>query len=63
MATIPITIEEFLEPLDVDVDKIHALARSLYETYKTLARESENQFLATPLSEEVLRPEREGKGR
>ncbi|KAM3065810.1 N-acetylglucosamine kinase 1 [Clarireedia jacksonii] len=62
MATIPTTVKEFLKPLDVDVDKIHALARSLYETYKTLARESKNQFLATPLSEEVLRPKREGKG-
>ncbi|PQE03774.1 hexokinase family protein [Rutstroemia sp. NJR-2017a BBW] len=63
MATVPTSLKEFLEPLDVNVDTVHALARRLYETYKTLARESENQFLATPLSEEVLRPEREGKGR
>ncbi|KAJ8060367.1 hypothetical protein OCU04_010697 [Sclerotinia nivalis] len=57
----PITL--FLQPLDVDINKIHALAKSLCETFKKLAKESTNQFLQTPISEEVLRPEKEKEGR
>ena len=56
-------LDQVLAPLDVDINKIHALARSLCETFKTLAKESTNQFLPTPISEEVLRPDLEGKGR
>ncbi|ESZ97719.1 hypothetical protein SBOR_1906 [Sclerotinia borealis F-4128] len=63
MTTDPPTLEHFLQPLDVDIEKIHALAKSLCETFKQLAKESKNQFLSTPVSEGVLRPEKEAKGR
>ncbi|QSZ28558.1 hypothetical protein DSL72_003056 [Monilinia vaccinii-corymbosi] len=56
-------LDEFLQPLDIDINKIHALAKSLCETFKQLAKESTTQFLATPVLEEILRPEAEGKGR
>ncbi|TGO19140.1 hypothetical protein BPAE_0351g00040 [Botrytis paeoniae] len=59
----PTALDQVLAPLDVDINKIHALAKSLCETFKTLAKESTNQFLPTPISEEVLRPDHEGKGR
>lgn len=57
------SLDQVLKPLDVDINKIHALAKSLCETFKKLAKESTNQFLATPISEEVLRPAKESKGR
>jgi hypothetical protein len=55
-------LEEFLLPLHVDLPKIHGLARSLTVVYKTLAAESQDQFLPTPISESVLRPEGEDNG-
>ncbi|KAF7886220.1 hypothetical protein EAF00_010323 [Botryotinia globosa] len=58
----PTVLGQVLGPLDVDINKIHALATSLCETFKTLAKESSNQFLPTPISEEVLTPDH-GKGR
>lgn len=62
--TSPKTIlDEFLQPLDIDINKVHALAKSLCETFTQLSKESTTQFLATPVFEEVLRPEVEGKGR
>jgi hypothetical protein len=57
------TIEGFLRPLDVDTPKIHALAKALACTYSRLARESEEQFLSTPIEESLLRPESDGLGR
>lgn len=63
MPSNPTVLDEFLSSLDVDIEKIHALAKSLCETYKKLAKESATQFLATPIFEEVLRPEVEGIGR
>jgi hypothetical protein len=59
----PKTIEEFLRPLDVDTTKIHALTKALACTYGRLARESEEQFLSTPIEESLLRPESDGVGR
>lgn len=53
------SIDEFLRPLEVDVEKIHRLARSLRDTYLKLAAESTDQFLPTPISESILRPELE----
>lgn len=50
----PISIQEFLEPLAVDEERICALARSFAETYKFLARNSQDQFLSTPITESLL---------
>ncbi|KAI9649827.1 N-acetylglucosamine kinase 1 [Ciborinia camelliae] len=63
MSSDPTILVDFLQPLNVDITKIHALARSLCETFKHLAKESTNQFLPTPITEDVLKPEIEGKGR
>jgi hypothetical protein len=51
------SIEDFLRPLNVDIEKIHNLARSLKDTFENLAAESTDQFLSTPISESVLRPD------
>ncbi|KAF5237004.1 hypothetical protein FANTH_10991 [Fusarium anthophilum] len=60
MAT-PVTIEEFLEPLSVDIDKINRLSQLFLKTFEKLAAGSENQFLPTPISEAILRPEAKRK--
>lgn len=57
------SLDDFLRPLSVDVDKVYALARTLRDTYLKLALESQDQFLATPISESILRPEGEQSGR
>lgn len=57
------TLEDFLKPLRVDVQKCHALARSLHRTYERLAKEAEDQFLPTPVSESILRPEKDAQGK
>ncbi|TVY81356.1 Pre-mRNA-splicing factor cef1 [Lachnellula suecica] len=57
------SLEDFLEPLAIDVSKIHNLAKSLSRTYTQLAKESKNQFLSTPISDSILRPERDSNGR
>ncbi|KAG9237817.1 hexokinase family protein-like protein [Amylocarpus encephaloides] len=55
-------IDTFLRPLAVDVEEVHGLARTLALRFGELARESRNQFLSTPISEEVLRPSRSAEG-
>ncbi|PBP23559.1 hexokinase-1, partial [Diplocarpon rosae] len=55
-------LDSFLRPLQIDIPKIHSLARSLCETFTSLAAESEEQFLPTPISESLLRPEQDQKG-
>jgi hypothetical protein len=52
-----LSIEEFLQPLSVDIDKIEQLSQQFLETFEKLASDSENQFLPTPISEAILRPE------
>jgi hypothetical protein len=52
-----LSIEEFLEPLSVDIDKINRLSQLFLQTFEKLAADSENQFLPTPISEAILRPE------
>ncbi|KAG0652540.1 Hexokinase I, partial [Hyphodiscus hymeniophilus] len=56
-------VEQFLQPLHIDIPKIHSLARAFASTFATLASESEAQFLPTPISDSVLRPEGDEKGR
>ncbi|KAF4973726.1 hypothetical protein FZEAL_9253 [Fusarium zealandicum] len=53
------SIVKFLEPLSVDVAKIQSLSQHFLETFEKLAADSENQFLPTPISEAILRPEAE----
>jgi hypothetical protein len=57
------SLEHFLQPLHIDVQKWHALARSLCATFTRLAKESQDQFLPTPISDSVLRPEGDVEGR
>ncbi|KAM0187271.1 hypothetical protein ACHAPA_010017 [Fusarium lateritium] len=52
-----LSIEEFLEPLSVDIDKISRLSQLFLQSFEKLAADSENQFLPTPISEAILRPE------
>jgi hypothetical protein len=49
-------VQAFLEPLHVDVDTIHRLSREFTANFEELAAASEDQFLATPISESLLRP-------
>ncbi|KAH8809101.1 hexokinase family protein-like protein [Xylogone sp. PMI_703] len=57
------SLEDFLQPLAVDVPKLCDLSRRLCETYNTLAATSQAQFLPTPISDSILRPSRDSKGR
>jgi hypothetical protein len=63
MATTPTPLEDFLQPLKVDIPKVHRLAHSFSSTYTSLAAESQDQFLPTPVSDSVLRPTGSDKGR
>jgi hypothetical protein len=53
------SIEDFLEPLSVDLDKIHSLSQRFLVAFEKLASDSQNQFLPTPISDAILRPEAE----
>lgn len=59
----PLSLDAFLLPLQIDIPTIHGLARSLCSTFNTLAAQSKDQFLPTPISEELLRPRRDEDGR
>jgi hypothetical protein len=63
MTRLPPPLDDFLRPLHVDVPKIHSLARSFCRTYTHLAAESQDQFLSTPISDSILRPSGDEKGR
>jgi hypothetical protein len=52
----PTPLDRFLEPLHVDLDKIHQLSERFFKNFDRLAAESTSQFLATPISESILRP-------
>lgn len=52
-----LSIEEFLEPLFIDIEKIDQLSQHFLEAFGKLASDSDNQFLPTPISEAILRPE------
>ncbi|EKD21695.1 hexokinase-1 [Drepanopeziza brunnea f. sp. 'multigermtubi' MB_m1] len=54
--------DSFLLPLQVDTSKIRSLARSLHSTFTSLAAESQEQFLPTPISDSILRPEGDENG-
>jgi hypothetical protein len=59
----PLDIEDFLRPLELDLETLVELSKRFCETYKTLAAESENQFLGTPISESLLKPNGDEAGR
>ncbi|KAK7403132.1 hypothetical protein QQX98_011122 [Neonectria punicea] len=60
MASPAPSIRDFLGPLDLDLDKAHALSQAFLRTFEKLALESPNQFLPTPITESILRPAHEG---
>ncbi|KAH6723174.1 hexokinase-7 [Leptodontidium sp. MPI-SDFR-AT-0119] len=59
----PSSPSSFLAPLSISAAKIHSLARSLCSTFTSLAANSQEQFLPTPISDSVLRPEGDESGR
>ncbi|KAH6676529.1 hexokinase family protein-like protein [Halenospora varia] len=56
-------LDEFLHPLEIDIPKITSLAKSLSCTFTRLARESQEQFLSTPISDTILSQGQNAKGR
>ncbi|KAL2136736.1 hypothetical protein VTI74DRAFT_1777 [Chaetomium olivicolor] len=60
--TLP-TLDEFLQPLAIDIQTVLELSRDLAKTFRELSAESPDQFLPTPISESILRPVRHGHGR
>jgi hypothetical protein len=57
------SVEDFLQPLSIDLPKVVALAASLSKAYRRLAAESDNQFLPTPISDSTLSPSAAKGGR
>ncbi|KAB5577844.1 major facilitator superfamily domain-containing protein [Coniochaeta sp. 2T2.1] len=55
MASSSIKLDGFLRPLAIDTGLVLKLAKDLTSTFKTLSRESPDQFLTTPISEPILR--------
>ncbi|KAF3020565.1 hypothetical protein E8E14_008365 [Neopestalotiopsis sp. 37M] len=49
-------IEDFLRPLHLDVATVHQLSHEYHQTFRSLAAESQDQFLPTPITESILRP-------
>ena len=57
------SLQDFLQPLYIDLPKVIDLAVSLSKAYRKLAAESENQFLPTPVSDSTLCPSAAEAGR
>lgn len=57
-------LQDFLQPMSIDLEKCHALSQAFLQTFTQLAAESLDQFLPTPVSESILRPvAKYGRGR
>ncbi|KAK4125486.1 actin-like ATPase domain-containing protein [Parathielavia appendiculata] len=56
-------LDEFLQPLAIDTQKVLQLSRELASTFRKLSFESLEQFLPTPISESILRPASRDHGR
>ncbi|OHE91461.1 hexokinase-1 [Colletotrichum orchidophilum] len=57
-------LQHFLQPFHVDAQKIHTLSSLFLTNFRHLARNADDQFLATPISESILRPlSQRGHGR
>ncbi|KAG5991308.1 hypothetical protein E4U54_003904, partial [Claviceps lovelessii] len=58
-----VLLDDFLQPMSVDVEKFHVLSRAFMQNFMQLAADSLDQFLPTPISESILRPVAEyGRG-
>jgi hypothetical protein len=52
-------LDDFLKPLQIDLETAHDLSELFLDTFRNLAATSSTQFLATPISESILRPVRD----
>lgn len=57
------SLDEFLQPLAVDLRTLRDLSRELAATFRKLSAESVDQFLPTPISESILGPAARARGR
>ncbi len=57
------SLDDFLQPLAIDTQKVLALSRELTSTFRSLSADSLDQFLPTPISESILRPAGHDHGR
>jgi hypothetical protein len=57
------SLQDFLQPLSIDLPTVIALAAGLSKAYRRLAAESDNQFLSTPISDSTLSPSAAEGGR
>jgi hypothetical protein len=58
------SLQDFLEPLRIDAEKVRRLSEAFAQTFKTLSAESATQFLGTPISDSILRSvSSQGSGR
>jgi hypothetical protein len=57
------SLQDFLQPLSIDLTRVIVLAASLSKAYRRLAAESDNQFLSTPISDSTLSPSAAEEGR
>ncbi|KAG5926312.1 hypothetical protein E4U42_003431 [Claviceps africana] len=51
-----VLLNDFLQPMSIDVEKCHVLSHALMQNFMHLAADSLDQFLPTPISESILRP-------
>ncbi|PNH66378.1 hypothetical protein VD0001_g8173 [Verticillium dahliae] len=59
-----LSLQDFLQPLHVDLDTIHGLSKAFYHNFIHLAADDLAQFLPTPISESILKPvSKSGHGR
>jgi Mn-dependent DtxR family transcriptional regulator len=57
-------LDTFLQPMNIDAEKCHALSDRFLHKFVQLSAESLEQFLPTPISESILRPIADhGRGR
>ncbi|KAM7218160.1 hypothetical protein V8F06_006451 [Rhypophila decipiens] len=55
-------LDGFLKPLAVSPDLLLELTREMTGTFEKLCKESEDQFLPTPISESIMRAGASRKG-
>ncbi|KAJ2971488.1 hypothetical protein NQ176_g7661 [Zarea fungicola] len=49
-------LEKFLKPIQINLQTCNALTSGFYDCFKALAANPTDQFLATPISDSILRP-------
>ncbi|KAK3293946.1 uncharacterized protein B0H64DRAFT_374796 [Chaetomium fimeti] len=57
------SLDDFLQPLAIDIDNVIKLSHEMTSTFRHLSAEASDQFLPTPISESVLRPTTRDQGR